>query len=347
MVFGRGKAQKAAEHWQAQRDEYAELLQIAMTFNGSASSDLMLSASEALFYKVTGVSLIESRSTRGHYQGGSQGISIPIGSIGGRSVRYRVGSSRGHYVQGASVPTAIDHGTVYITNKRVIFAGAKQTRECSFAKLIGFSHDDRNGSTTFSVSNRQKPTTIHYGSKLSGAFDFRLDLALAHFRGTVRQLIGGLQAELARIDAGRPAAGVADPTPSVHAQTSEHPVATWLQGPGGQASHAVDIAVQEMEAAIRLHRTAPSAETEQSVIRAYDRVAEAVAAGLAAPPIPDGAAQTLSVQKLFSLQKAVTYFQAGTKATDDGLWNSGTESMKDAVRYATELMQRLRDLGSA
>jgi hypothetical protein len=35
------------------------------------------------------------------------------------------------------------------------------------------------------VSNRQQPTCLHYGSSLSGWFDFRLDLAIAHYRGTV------------------------------------------------------------------------------------------------------------------------------------------------------------------
>ncbi len=98
-----------------------------------------------------------------------------IRRVGGRSVRYRVGASKGHYAQGASTPTAIDVGTVFITNQRVIFQGNKQTRECAFAKLIGFQHAD-DGSTTFSVSNRQKPTVIRYRSDLSASFDFRLDL---------------------------------------------------------------------------------------------------------------------------------------------------------------------------
>lgn len=74
------------------------------------------------------------------------------------------------------------------------------------AKLIGFQHSDTEGSTTFSVSNRQKATTMHYGQALSGAFDFRLDLALAHFRGTVGDLVRRLQAELAQLDAQRPVA---------------------------------------------------------------------------------------------------------------------------------------------
>jgi hypothetical protein len=213
-VFQQHRAKKAArehqealDHWQAHRDGYAEFLRVAQTFRGSSSSELMLGPGEAVFYKVTGASLVEPRRTAGHYEGKSSGISIPVGSLGGRSVRYRVGASRGHYVQGTPVPTAIDAGTVYITNKRVIFQGAKQTRECLFAKLVGFRHSDSEGSTTFSVSNRQKPTTIHYGPKLSGPFDFRLDLALAHFKGTVPILVRQLQSELARFDAARPASG--------------------------------------------------------------------------------------------------------------------------------------------
>jgi hypothetical protein len=31
---------------------------------------------------------------------------------------------------------------VFITNKRVVFEGAKQTRECVFTKLVGVQHGD-------------------------------------------------------------------------------------------------------------------------------------------------------------------------------------------------------------
>ncbi len=207
-MFGKRRAdkaaEKAAEDWQSQRDAYAQYLDLAQTFRGTGASELMLAAGEAVFYKVTGAALIEDRKGQGHYEGRSQGVSIPVGSFGGRSVRYRVSGSKGHYVQGAPTPTAIDTGTVYITNKRVIFQGGKQTRECNFAKLVGFSHNDRVGSTTFSVSNRQKPTTVRYGPHLAASFDFRLDLAIAHFKGTVSGLIRQLQDDLARIDANRP-----------------------------------------------------------------------------------------------------------------------------------------------
>ncbi len=210
-MFEDHKAKKAAkEHeealaaWQADRDAQEDLLDTAKTSTGSGADSIMLKPGEAVFAKVTNTALVEDRKGPGHYQGHSQGVSIPIAKVGGRSIRYRVGVNKGHYVSGTPTPTAIDTGTTFITNQRVIFQGGEQTRECAFAKLIGFEHDDRDGSTTFSVSNRQKPTTIHYGPGIAGWFDFRLDLGLAHFRGTVAQLVTELQNGLDEIDKHRP-----------------------------------------------------------------------------------------------------------------------------------------------
>ena len=196
---------EALASWHAHRDGVADLLTIAQTYEGEGSSEILLSPGEVLFCKVTGAALIEERRGAGHYQGRSQGVSVPVASIGGRSIRYHIGANKGTFVQGTPVSTAIDTGSVFITSKRVIFQGANQTRECLFAKLIGFQHDDAAGSTTFSVSNRQKPTTVLYGASVAGVFDFRLDLALAHYRGTVADLVGQLQADLSELEQARPA----------------------------------------------------------------------------------------------------------------------------------------------
>ena len=210
-VLEEHRAKKAAKEyeqaltaWQADRDAQAQLLDVAQNFDGTGAENILLKSGEAVFYKVTGVALVEDRRGPGHYAGRSQGVSIPIGSLKGRTVRYRVGVNKGHFVQGAPVATAIDTGTCFITNQRVIFQGGKQTRECAFAKLVGYEHDDADGSTTFSVSNRQKPTTIHYGRELSGSFDFRCDLALAHFRGTLDEFVSELKEGLDELDRHRP-----------------------------------------------------------------------------------------------------------------------------------------------
>lgn len=210
-MFEDHKARKAAEahkeavaSWQAQRDGCANFLEVAQHFSGITAESILLGAGEAVFLNIADASLIEDRSGPGHYAGHSQGVSIPIANVGGRSIRYRVGVNKGHYVQGTPTPTAIDVGTVFITNRRVIFQGTKQTRECAFAKLIGFESNHADGSISFSVFNRQKTTTIHFGPSISDDVDFRLGLALAHFRGDVSPLVNQLQDRLSDLDAHRP-----------------------------------------------------------------------------------------------------------------------------------------------
>ena len=193
-------AQEREEEAKATRDQqrqgYAELVELAETFHGAPTDALVLNRGEAAYYVVTNAALVEERRGRGHYQGGSTGVSVPIGL----GMRYRVGGFRGHYVQAPPTPTAIDTGTMVITNRRVVFVGQHQTRECRFEHLLAVHHDDEEGETTISVSNRQKPTTVYYGSALSVQVDFRLSLALADFAGTRDQLVMQLRQELAAVD---------------------------------------------------------------------------------------------------------------------------------------------------
>ena len=207
-MFEAHRAKKAAQgyhealaRWQAEHDGYADLVAVARDFAGDQTADIVLHPGERVFYTVTGCALVDERRGPGHYQGASSGFSVPVGHTG---VRYRVGANRGHYVQGAPVATAIDRGPVVVTDTRLVFLGAHQTRQCEFAKLIGVTHDDQAGESTLSVSNRQTPVTVHYGPALAAVFEFRLDLALAHFRGTVDQMVAELQADLGRIEAARP-----------------------------------------------------------------------------------------------------------------------------------------------
>jgi hypothetical protein len=211
-MFERRRERKAAERyraalasWQRARDGQAAALTLAQTYSGEPTTELLLHRGEALVAKVTNVGLIEERKGPGHWQGGSSGVSIPVGSLGGHAVRYHVGATRGHYVQGTPHPTAIDTGTVFITNQRLVFTGHAQTRECAFAKLLGYQHAP-DGSTTLSVSSRQRPVTIFYGTAVSGWVQLRLDLALALFRGEVPALVERLQQGLAALDAERPKA---------------------------------------------------------------------------------------------------------------------------------------------
>src|SRR6516225_4092982 len=134
------KAEKAYEvqlkTWQDEHDELSSVLQAATTGHGYESSDLILKQGESIFGTIAKAGLIEERRGPGHYTGGSAGVSIPIGSVGGRSVRYRVGATRGHYVQGTPHPEAVDQGVLVMTNQRAVWVGSKKTIECLYPKLV-------------------------------------------------------------------------------------------------------------------------------------------------------------------------------------------------------------------
>lgn len=83
------------------------------------------------------------------YQGGYQGVSIPIGKTG---VRYRVGASRGHSVQVGTQLQVADSGTLAITSRRAVYMGSRKTVEMPYSKVVNLSVFD-NG-VQFHLSNR-------------------------------------------------------------------------------------------------------------------------------------------------------------------------------------------------
>ncbi len=113
---------------------------LATASGNSAVSDVavMLKHDEIAVAQATNISLIEDRRGAGQWQGASQGVSFPIGKIAGHSIRYRVGSSRGHYIQGASVATAVDVGTLTITNQHRV-SRFEEDIESTFASSWAFS----------------------------------------------------------------------------------------------------------------------------------------------------------------------------------------------------------------
>ena len=189
--------------WQVEHDAEVALIEAASHPN-VAIEGLVLHQGERGVGMLTNCGLVEERRGQSHYVGGSQGFSIPIGSLGGRTVRYHVSAQRGHIEQGPMAASVIATGTMFITDQRIVFTGPTQTRECAFAKVVAVNRDDQSGTITIAVSNRQKPTVITYGSAVAGWVGFNLDLALAMWRGDDAQFVENLKASLSQIDARRP-----------------------------------------------------------------------------------------------------------------------------------------------
>lgn len=182
--------------------ELQALLSIAHGNSSPMLTALMLKEHEIGVAQISNVGLIEERKGAGQWVGGSQGVSIPIGRVAGRSIRYRVGSTRGHYVQGAPISTAVDRGTLSITNQRIVFQGSKKSAECLFVKLLGIQHVP--GGLVITVSNRQKATTLHFGVALDEWVSSRLNIALALYHGDGAQCASQLEAQIHELESPSP-----------------------------------------------------------------------------------------------------------------------------------------------
>jgi hypothetical protein len=201
-VFG-NQARRYAE-WQDQRDAYAGMLHlVTQGYRGSpVSPDVRLAPGETVFYKVNLADLIQGQPGRG--QDGRAPASAGRASVRpARPGPVRAAAGRRVHAQGRSAPAVVATGTAAITSRRVLFHGPGQVLEVQFARLAGVRHTEN--STEFAMPGRDTPITIGYGPQFSRPFRFRLDFALASYRGTIDDLIRRLRADLAEIDAQRPA----------------------------------------------------------------------------------------------------------------------------------------------
>ncbi len=190
--------------WTLQHKQLSSDLTLAEGYAGTITSEILLRQNEKLYGKFIHTGLVESHSSGGHYRGGSAGISVPVGSIKGRSVRVRVGQSRGTYTKAAPEQSLIDRGVTYITDQRVIFQGGEQTRECLFSRLLGFKHDPEARTITFSLSSQHKPTTIFEFSDGHEYFVSTVKLATSQFSGTRASLVSEYKAELVELEKNKP-----------------------------------------------------------------------------------------------------------------------------------------------
>jgi hypothetical protein len=188
-----------------QRHDLEQYLLIARDFEGHATGDdqvpipVVLQRGERMFTSMNGAALVEPRRGPGHWEGRSQGVSVHV--PGTKSMRYRVGASKGTFVQGVESPTAIDSGVFTLTTTRAVFVGSKQTREWLWAKLISVTHASDASWTVIAVSNRQKASGVAYDAAQAERVRFWIDLAVSDATGTRDELVAHLENELRGLEA--------------------------------------------------------------------------------------------------------------------------------------------------
>lgn len=95
------------------------------------AADILLKKGELCHFEVP-CDLVEERN-RTRYVGGSQGVSFRIA----KGVYYRVGGFKGERVVD-TYKQVTDSGTLYITNKRVVFTGTKKNVTYPLNKIVNF-----------------------------------------------------------------------------------------------------------------------------------------------------------------------------------------------------------------
>lgn len=165
----KARARKAAERQQAaverQRAEEALVAQAQALFDLFVSGDgrplpdltrevqgVILKGDETCCALSRGAQHIVSRK-KTRFVGGTQGVSIRVA----KGVRYHVGGFRGHPVTEESEVIA-DSGSVYVTNKRFIFAGDKEVTSVPIPKIADVHLDG--AKVIVIVENRVNPTVV-------------------------------------------------------------------------------------------------------------------------------------------------------------------------------------------
>jgi hypothetical protein len=201
---------KAHQVWQAQLEQLRAEAEFYQNFKGETSSPNLLVRNGEEVITAFACGIIEDRPGPTSYVGRSSGLSVPVAKIGGASIRYNIGSSRGQIVHGAPVETQIDTGTVYITNQRVVFVGSKQTRDVEFKNLASINCP-YNNRTVLSLTNKDKAVILAYQSNMSFMIQRAMLLASSMFNGNRDHLVEDTNAELTQLTAAEPKP-IAEPT---------------------------------------------------------------------------------------------------------------------------------------
>jgi hypothetical protein len=106
--------------------------------------------------------LYEERVTSRKWEGGSKGISVPVGVLG---IKVNFGKTRGSLnIERSSVPVAA--GLFIVTTHHLIFSGDSKSTKARLAKLIDVQCAD--DGVVVSVTGRAKPWTVTFHDPMGG-----------------------------------------------------------------------------------------------------------------------------------------------------------------------------------
>jgi hypothetical protein len=198
----------AIETWQEESDAIDRMLEVVRDcrngrtheqFTDTSDYGFMLKKGEFPIAHLQQVGYIETVRAPTTYSGGYGGVSFPIFG----KVRLNTGRMRGQATRGEESISLTDRGNAMVTNTRIMFAGAKRSKEWRYEKMLSVSHLP--GGITIFAMNTGKPSGLGYGEGPAVEVQFRLELASAMALGTLERYESELMAEKQHHDAERPA----------------------------------------------------------------------------------------------------------------------------------------------
>jgi len=142
----------------------------------------------------------EAGRTPSTYSGGSSGISIPV--VAG--IRVRVGQFKGSITPGVDTQIDKEQSLVKLTNQRLIFAGAYNTVEWSFAKLLSAARNEAGNDFIIGVSNRKKTSGLKFTDSDGKVFARLFALALYAYENGIPETVKEIKAEITKRNREKP-----------------------------------------------------------------------------------------------------------------------------------------------
>jgi hypothetical protein len=189
--------------WQSETEILNQALEIFKNaVEGKEVDDQSLVQKDGEFVIWTGNAVFhEAGRGPSRYVGGSQGFSIPI--VAG--IRYRVGSFSATRVPGEAMQIDKDQGFVKLTNQRLIFAGALETSEWAFSKILSVAKTEDGNDFLIGVSNRKKTSGLRFSTEDAKFFARIFAMALYAYENGTPETITTIKKELKQLTNEKPA----------------------------------------------------------------------------------------------------------------------------------------------
>ena len=188
--------------WQSETEILTQALEIFKNAaEGKEVDDQSLVQKDGEFIIWTGNAVFhEAGRGPSRYVGGSQGFSIPI--VAG--IRYRVGSFSATRVPGEAMQIDKDQGFVKLTNQRLIFAGALETSEWAFSKILSVAKTEDGNDFLIGVSNRKKTSGLRFSTEDAKFFARIFAMALYAYENGIPQTTKTIEKELKQLTSEKP-----------------------------------------------------------------------------------------------------------------------------------------------